>query len=959
MPAQGQMQGPDSVGGSPGTVGAGELESSIGAAGMGDIDMRNDRTDLEALGEQLEADHDIATGREIDQDRVDDMIEQHAATTEAAAERHAAAEAKLAEMAEAHANGDNFFWGTDTYDGQTVDVWISPDGHTYFAEPGTGNIIGVEWADGATPEYMGEYITDGEAYAMYELPNGTQILVDDDGQMVGYVDDFPPDTFWHEGLGMEVYAIPQGADGGYDTTIYSAETGEPIMVWGTGDYTVHVEPGDGAEIYSTYAPWGADFYLVIDEGGNVIEQIDFPPEKEWGILGIVEYYDDGTVAIDIGVASTEIDVIGPEGGITITIDALGTVAPLTKLIPGFNDMGEFGVTMEWDEEGTRLFGTVGLGMLGSADFGIDTNFDLIALMDGDVKLGNVSWNTFVDADLNLSSVGDVSVFVELGRNEDGDYYVEGLTHVDANVGALRIEGGQNLYMEVGNDHFELEVGLEGTVSVLGFYVERDTQFAVDIEDGAATFSYSDMIGVGHKALGGLQITTDNQITTDGTRDGTTLTTGVRVGVVDSDGDEVAGAGGYLQTDGEEGNRAFQSDELLDNKVTHDKFSSQSGDNSPDQEAPDGSADFEIDLPDEDDANVDRPTRSPGRPGRDVFDALDPANASGGASGTRSTDKNMERNQNLDEVRNPTGEPARPTQTTQRDLGLDEVRDPIGPARDGDLHDNITESGPALPWKGVAGEATPITPVSRTVAPRSGDQPEIDTAAKGDGVLTDMRPEQADRDTTTERDLGLDEVRDPIGQARDGDLHDDITESGTATPLKWTAREVAPITPVSRTVAPRSGDQPELDGVAEGEGVWTDMRPAQNDRDTTTERDLGLDEIRDPIGQARDGDLHDDIAAMPADSGTDGLDVGRAPVQIDNTSRSRTVEPLGEFELQTVEPDEPYEAVGDFAVESTEPIEIEIESVAIEPHEPPAEDISMDVDADLDLADDGLDDGLDV
>ena len=363
-------------------VGGGDLESSVdtgtdfgqtagggswGQEVAGGVADGHRTTGVTETADEMENIVEHLGGRNLteeEQRTIDQTLEYAQNEREAAAERAAEQAAKEAEMAEAHANGDPYMWETTTLDGETVEVWILADGSTVYYDRDTETVVSMEWPPGEGPVYQGNMLYEGEAVTVYELPDGTTVLVDEDGTTVGYGDDIVSDTFYDPAWG-QVYAVPQGPPS-YDTLLYDAETGEVLVKVNTGKETVVIEDVATAEVevYSRYYPPGADYYLLIDETGAVVDQIEIPPDEVLDVMGVLTVYDDGNVVVDVGVATLQVDIIGPEGGISFEVDVA------EDLFEDADWLGSVEAGMEWDEDGFEMwaeadileFGHVGAGM---------------------------------------------------------------------------------------------------------------------------------------------------------------------------------------------------------------------------------------------------------------------------------------------------------------------------------------------------------------------------------------------------------------------------------------------------------------------------------------------------------------------------------------------------------------------------------------------------------------------
>ena len=530
------------------TVGRGDLEEGVDTGGVnpgqvagsgptisgGQDVMGGSRADLASDDEIRNLQDDLqdifvehGAGRER-YESIDDVYQEQAEERARMEAEDAAEEALAAERArleaekdaareEAHANGDAFYEGDVRYNGEDCQEWTLPDGTTVIVND-EGEAVSVEWPPGEGPVYIGDVLVGGEPHAVYELPTGTQIVVDDDGNTIGTLDDIDVDDtsvplYWITGdkadademVTVEVIPDP---DGSYDTLIVDAETGEVLKELDTGSEALGYNVGQtgtaGQEIYQTYVPPGSDYYLVIDSDGNVVGTHPIPEDPEWSLFGVVEYYEGGKVVVDLGATEIAVDVVGPDGGISVDFDVL---------------VAEGTAGVEWNEDGSWEF------------------------------------STSVDVD---AGIAEIELDAAVGQDGEGMWHIDVETWMEMQTGGLNLEGGQHFHFQETDEGFEVNVGWEGKVSSFGFYVERAQDFTMVLDDEGGTFTYQDMIGAGHEWMGGLQLTSENQIrvSEDGDVEGTT---GVHARIVDSDGDEVIGGGTYL--DSEQGGPMSQREQL--------------------------------------------------------------------------------------------------------------------------------------------------------------------------------------------------------------------------------------------------------------------------------------------------------------------------------------------------------------------------------------------------------------
>ncbi len=424
---------------------------------------------------------------------------------ERAAEETAEAEAERIEqeMADAHARGEAYRLDDVEHNGETVEQWVLPDGTTVLRDD-DGDIVSVTYPPGGEPEYQGDMIFDGEICAIFELASGAIVAVNSDGDLVGFVDDLEPDsvdlepdTMWVDkflltddvediGEMVEVYTQPKGPPS-YDTVVVDAETGKTLTTWDTGSHN----PYTG---YSTYVPAGAETGFVIEPSGNIVGIYDPPPEEEWSILGVT-YYDDGSVSVDLGVVDVNVDLTGSEMSIDVTVDIL---------------VATVGAGLEWSEDGSWTF---------TGEF---------------------------DADVEGVAFG---AGMEFGRDDDGMAFFNGDTYVEMNLyGAFTLEGGQYLTFQQTDEGFESSMGLEGSLTGLGIYVEHNQDFTLVLDKAGLTGTYTDVIGLGIEGLGGFEVAHQVQGRTDGTLGGTDMGVGQHYSVVDEYGGQVAGGGLFLDTE---------------------------------------------------------------------------------------------------------------------------------------------------------------------------------------------------------------------------------------------------------------------------------------------------------------------------------------------------------------------------------------------------------------------------
>ena len=419
-------------------------------------------------------------------DATETVDEYHENTAEYHAKQTAI---KEAEMAEVHARGEAYFWGEVTHDGDPVEKWILPDGTVLLVDG--EDIVSVDYPDGVGPVFLGEVAYQGEMVGVYEMPSGAVVVVDGDGNAVGELDDVRLDTtVVPSGDGyIEVYLVPNGPPD-YDTTAYSVETGEQVIGYDTGrdvnaleqlERDMEVSP-DAA----IYYPPGTDYAYVIDGDGNIVDVYTVPPELEWSLFGIVEYYEDGTVSVDLAVIEIDVDVVGPEKGISVSVDLL---------------LAEGTAGISWDDEG---------------------NWEFTAEFDSDLGV--------------IEAGGGISVGME-----DGNFSIEGEIYGAVMVGGLTIDANLGAAFVQTDDGWGASVTAGAGVSTGGARVGTQmTYTAVKDENGMTkTFEATGIIEM--KGVGSLEMTGQYQEQTDneGNTDSTTSSEAV---VRDEDGNSVASAG---------------------------------------------------------------------------------------------------------------------------------------------------------------------------------------------------------------------------------------------------------------------------------------------------------------------------------------------------------------------------------------------------------------------------------
>jgi hypothetical protein len=414
---------------------------------------------------------------------VDDYREAQSAA--AAAER----DVKEAEMAEAHERGEAYYWGETTYDGDTVEKWILPDGTVLLVDG--DDIVSVDYPDGVGPVFLGETSYRGEMVGVYEMPSGAVVLVDEHGSALGELGDVELDTFTipvPDGY-AEVYVVPTGPPE-YGTITYDAETGQQYIGYDTGrdaslsDKLAHdLELTEGASIYQ---PLGTDYAYVIDGDGNIVDVYTVPPELEWSLFGIVEYYEDGTVSVDLAVIEIDVDVVGPEKGISVSVDLL---------------IAEGTAGISWDDEGNW-------------EFDVSAEFDVgVAEGGGDLSFGQ----------------------------EDGNFFLEAEAWGAVMVGPLTLDGNVGASFVQTDDGWGASVTAGAGVSSGGLRLGGEARYSVVHDENGTTKTF-EMTGIiEQQGVGSIEVTGQfqQQVDREGNKDNSTSAEAV---VRDKDGNDVASAG---------------------------------------------------------------------------------------------------------------------------------------------------------------------------------------------------------------------------------------------------------------------------------------------------------------------------------------------------------------------------------------------------------------------------------
>ena len=379
-----------------------------------------------------------------------------------------AEEAEAAARAEAAANGDPYYLGSDTHDGEPVDIYLMPDGATYMVNA-DGEVVAVAFPE--DPVYVGQVYSDDGALEVFELYNGEQVVVAD-GELVGTLDEVEHSTFTVGGpmtvaMGLppdteafEAYTVPMGPPT-YDTQVVNAETGEVVYELNTGNVAPFQPEG---EALATYDPPGADYTMWIDDG-EVINVVPNPEEPEWSLLGIIEYYEDGTVSVDLAIVEVDVDLIGPEKGISASVDLVFI---------------EVGAGVDWDSDGNWSF---------EADAEIDLGF---AEAGGSL---DVEW-------------------------EDGEFSADVDAFVEMQLGMVTMRGEGSLGIDVGSDGVEITADAEGTLNAFGAYVGVAGEASVAVGPGGFEMSGEAGFVAGHDWVGDWGLHAGGDFRTDGTADGT-------------------------------------------------------------------------------------------------------------------------------------------------------------------------------------------------------------------------------------------------------------------------------------------------------------------------------------------------------------------------------------------------------------------------------------------------------
>ena len=332
----------------------------------------------------------------------------------------------------------------------------------------------------------------------------------------------------------------------------------------------------------------------------------------------------------------------------------------------------------------------------------------------------------------------------MGMTEDGQFFAGGEIGFDMNIGLIDLEGSVNGYVEVGPDGFEMAGGWDGKVGILGAFVEGGQQGSFAYSDGEATVTYEEYRGAGHALLGSVRVGTELQFQTDGTKDGTSLTGGLYGSTNNPDGEETGMLGVYTQLDSSGLSSPWVQDEHLDTGVTHESYDRHhdSDDDSGMPTSPDGSADYRAEFPGAvgDDGEAGR---RHGASSRDVFDAIEP----NPAVDERVRGYLGETEKNLDPARGRAGDRQNHAEQRATDDAPDNfihLRDDATGVRNGSETDSVVrpEFGDGIEDRAPSDDL-------------------LGTTYGGD-VAESGGTRHARSTQTNERDLGLDEAREPIG-----------------------------------------------------------------------------------------------------------------------------------------------------------------------------------------------------
>ncbi|MEQ9162754.1 MAG: hypothetical protein RLN74_08605, partial [Ilumatobacter fluminis] len=218
------------------------------------------------------------------------------------------------------------------------------------------------------------------------------------------------------------------------------------------------------EALATYDPPGADYTLWIDDG-EVINVVPNPEEPEWSLLGIIEYYEDGTVSVDLAIVEVDVDLIGPEKGISASVDLVFI---------------EVGAGVDWDSDGNWSF---------EADAEIDLGF---AEAGGSL---DVEW-------------------------EDGEFSADVDAFVEMQLGLVTVQGEGSLGIDIGSDGVEITADGEVTLNAFGAYVGAAGEAAIAVGPGGFEMSGEAGFVGGHDWVGDWGLHVGGDFRTDGTAGGT-------------------------------------------------------------------------------------------------------------------------------------------------------------------------------------------------------------------------------------------------------------------------------------------------------------------------------------------------------------------------------------------------------------------------------------------------------
>lgn len=420
-PATTGTNDPTSAGTTPGTIGGvDETEaferdpfSDLGGDGEGELD----EVRYEDWGDVEEHRQDVLEQQQIERDEAEAERQAEIAEQEAA-------EAEAAAQAAAAAAGEPYHLGSSEIDGEPVETFLMPDGCVYVVDA-DGEVVSVAFPE--EPEFMGHVYSDGSSLDVFELYNGDQVVVQD-GQLVGSLDEVEHDTIpvdpfiaQMQGWGSdvsEVYTVPMGAPS-YDTHVVDAATGEIV-----GELDTGIDPseyGIQTDGYAIYQPPGSDYRMHIHEG-EVHSVVPIPEEPEWSFLGIIEYYEDGTVSLDLAIVEIDVDMIGDEKGVSVGVDLLFI---------------EVSAGVDWDSDG--------------------------------------NWDFEASIDVDVPGVGELGGSLEASWDE-GEFSAAVDGYVSVQFGALELGAAGGVGLEFGPDG--LEATAHGEVTAVGEFLGTELELGL-------------------------------------------------------------------------------------------------------------------------------------------------------------------------------------------------------------------------------------------------------------------------------------------------------------------------------------------------------------------------------------------------------------------------------------------------------------------------------------------------